>query len=117
MTAWNSSKHADHQKAHAERKRAGLKAVTPAWQGLSASKVQEMSRHAFRVVTWRYRSAEASDGQALRQDLERAFAALLERSAGRHEAAAWLDSWAADMPPTWTAQYPLYAVPQSGEAA
>ena len=68
MTAWNSTKHADHQKAHADRKRAGLKAVTPAWHGLTASKVQEISRHAFRVVTWRYRAAQAADAQALRQE-------------------------------------------------
>ncbi|WP_046059535.1 hypothetical protein [Paracidovorax citrulli] len=117
MTAWNSVRHAAHQKAHADRKRAGLEAVTPAWQGFSAGKILEASKMAFRAVTWHYRARGTADAEAFRQDLARAFAALLERQAGHVDAAAWLDAWMAEMPPTWTAQYPIYAAPQPGEPA
>lgn len=117
MTAWNSSKHAAHQKAHADRKRAGMQPVAPAWQGLSAAKAQEAAKVAYKAVTWHYRARDAADVAAFRQDLARAFAALLMRQAGHAEAAAWVDALAADMPATWTAQYPIYAVPQAGEVA
>lgn len=117
MTSWNSTRHADHQKAHAERKKAGLQAIAPAWHGLSSAKVQDAAKTAYRAVTWHHRAAGAVDAPTFRQDLARAFAALLERQAGNDEAAAWLDAWAADMPATWTAQYPVYAAPQPGEAA
>ena len=115
MTAWNSPKHAAHQKLYADRKRAGLQAIEPAWQGLSTARVQEAAKLAYKAVTWHYRACGASDAETFRQDLARAFAALLERQAGQTEAAVWVDAWMADMPASWTAQYPTYAAPQLGE--
>ena len=115
MTAWNSPKHAVHQKLYADRKRAGLQAVAPAWEGLSTARVQEAAKLAYKAVTWRYRACGASDAEAFRHDLARAFAALLERHAGQVETAAWVDAWMADMPASWTAQYPVYTTLQHGE--
>ncbi|MDP4074002.1 hypothetical protein [Acidovorax sp. A1169] len=111
MTAWNSPKHAEHQKAHSERKRSGLQAVAPAWQGLGTAKVQDAAKTAFKAVTWHHRACGSVDAQTFRLDLARAFAALVERQAGNLDAAAWLDAWSADMPASWTAQYPVYANP------
>lgn len=115
MTAQNSSKHAAHQKAYEDRKRAGLEVMATAWQGLTTAKVQAAAKTAFKVVTWHYRSAGAAGADTFRGHLVDAFAALLERDAGNPQAADWVDSCMADMPSTWTAQYPAYASPQAGE--
>lgn len=53
----------------------------------------------------------------MRGDLVKAFEALLARQDGDHAAADWLDAWVADMPSSWTAQYPVYGIPQAGEPA
>lgn len=106
---------ARRQQAYLQRKRAGVNAVTAAWQGLSAAKVQDLAKTAYKAVTWHYRASAPADASLLRLDLVKAFAALLARQGGDHDAAVWLDTWMADMPATWTAQYPLYSLPQSGE--
>jgi hypothetical protein len=117
MTSRNSLKHAAHQESYRDRKRAGLVAMKPAWQGLSGARVQEATKTAYKAVTWHYRACGAADAAAFRRDLAKAFAALLMRDAGHIEAAAWVDAWSADMPASWTAQYPVYAAPQVREAA
>lgn len=106
---------ARRQQAYLQRKRAGVNAVTAAWQGLSTAKVQDFVKTAYKAVTWHYRASAPTDASLLRLDLVKAFAALLARQDGDHEAAAWLDAWMVDMPATWTAQYPLYGLPHPGE--
>jgi hypothetical protein len=109
------SSNAVYKKAHALRNKAGLKPVNAAWKGLSTAKVQDLTKTAYKAVTWHYRSSAPADASLLRLDLVKAFAALLARQDGDHEAAAWLDAWAADMPQTWTAQYPIFGLPQPKE--
>ncbi|WP_156920029.1 hypothetical protein [Comamonas composti] len=110
-----TSMHVQHQQAYLKRKRAGMNRSIAAWDGLTTAKAQELAKAAYKAVTWHYRASTAADASALRVDLVKAFAALLARQDGDHHAAAWLDAWMADMPSTWTAQYPLYSLPQSGE--
>lgn len=108
---------ARRQQAYLERKRAGVDRSITAWQGLTAAKVQDLAKTAYKAVTWRYRAGTAADSSAMRGDLVKAFEALLARQNGDHAAADWLDAWVADMPSTWTAQYPVYGIAQAGEPA
>lgn len=117
MTSAERSKGAVRQSAYLARKRAGMKAVTPAWQGLSSARIQEAAKTAYRAVTWHHRASGLADAQLLCDDLVKAFADLLERMAGRSEAADWVDAWLAQVPAMWTAQYPVFVAPQAGEEA
>lgn len=103
---------ARRQQAYLDRKRAGLNRSVAAWQGLTTASVQHLAKTAYKAVTWHYRASAPADASLLRLDLVKAFAALMARQDGDHEAAAWLDAWMADMPATWTAQYPLYGLPE-----
>ena len=117
MTSAERSKSAVRQFAYLARKRAGMKAVTPAWQGLSSAGVQKAAKTAYRAATWHHRTSNQADAQLLRDDLVKIFLALLERMAGCSEAEDWVDAWLAQVPTTWTAQYPIFAASQAGKEA
>lgn len=112
----NSPHHLAHQRAYAERKAKGVKALPKPWDCMTKGRVQELALEAFQVATWQTRH-EGSTPHEFIECLQSAFEVIAAAEAELHGiacapagASLFRQRALADVSPTWRPQYPLYAV-------